>query len=48
MPKEDVRPDTHAWFFAAKLYVIFVGAVVFAIGSDIYDAVQAFQRTYGG
>lgn len=48
MSKKDVREDTHAWFFAAKLYVIFVGAVVFAISSDIYDAFQAFQQTYGG
>ena len=48
MAKEDVRPDTQAWFFAAKIYVIFVGAIIFAVGSDIYDAVIAIGKMYGG
>lgn len=48
MSKNEVRPDTHAWFFAAKIYMIFVGAIVFAVGSDLYDAFQALQKTYGG
>lgn len=48
MPKQKVRPDTHAWIFAAHIYVIFVGAVIFALGSDIYHAVEAIEKTYGG
>ena len=48
MASKDVRPDTHAWFFAAKIYVIFVGAIIFAVGSDIYDAVIAIGKMYGG
>lgn len=47
MSKEVVRPDTHAWFFAAKIYAIFIGAIIFAVGSDVYDAVQAIGKMYG-
>lgn len=48
MPKKEVRPDTHAWFFAAKLYVAVVAAFVFAIGFDVYHAAIAIGKTYGG
>ena len=47
MPKEEVRPDTHAWFFAAKVYVIVAGAFIFALGADVYDAIQAIEKMYG-
>lgn len=48
MPDKQVREDTRAWIFAAHLYVIVVGAFVFAIGSDIRHAIQAIEKTYGG
>lgn len=47
MPKKEVRPDTHAWFFAAKIYVLFVAVFAFAAGSDIYHAFQAIEKIYG-
>lgn len=46
MPKKEVREDTYAWVFAAKVYVIVVGAFVFALGFDIYDAVQSVSSLY--
>jgi hypothetical protein len=48
MPKSEVREDTRAFILAAHLYVIVVGAFVFAIGSDIGDAAQLIRKTYGG
>jgi hypothetical protein len=47
MPKKAAREDVHVMFFAAKLSLIVVGAFVFALGSDVYDAVRAIERIYG-
>jgi hypothetical protein len=47
MSKKEVREDVYAMFFAAKVYVIFVGAFIFALGSDVYDAVVAIEKMYG-
>ena len=48
MAKKEVREDVYAMFFAAKVYVMVVGAFVIAIGMDIYHAAVAFGATYGG
>lgn len=47
MPKKTVREDVYALFFVAKLSAIIVGAFIFAIGSDISDAVEAIEKMYG-
>lgn len=46
MPKQEIREDTHAWIFAAHLYVLVVGAFVFAIGLDIREAIRLIGQTY--
>ena len=46
MPKKEVREDTHAWVFAAKVYVVVVGVFLFAFGLDIYDAIQSIGSLY--
>lgn len=47
MPKKEVRPDTYAWFFAAKIYIAVALVFVVAIGVDAYHAVQAIGNMYG-
>lgn len=47
MSDKESRPDTNAFLFAAHLYVLVVGTLIFAIGSDISHAVEAYGRTYG-
>ncbi|QQR78710.1 MAG: hypothetical protein IPJ68_00265 [Candidatus Moraniibacteriota bacterium] len=47
MSKKPVREDVYMLFFAAKLYVIVVGAFIFAVGLDIYHTVEAIEKMYG-
>ncbi|MFA9262181.1 MAG: hypothetical protein ACEQSB_02365 [Undibacterium sp.] len=48
MPKKEVREDTYALVLAAKLYALFIGAFVIALGSDLYHAAQSVSQLYAG
>ena len=48
MAKKEKRIDEHALAFALKLVFSLALAFVVALGTDMYHAVQAIGKLYGG
>ncbi len=46
--KKEKKMDEHALGFAVKIVVSVVSVFLFALGMDIYHAVQAIGKLYGG
>lgn len=46
--KEKIRPDTFTWWFAVHVYVLFVGTLIWAVGTDLYHAAKAVGKLYAG